>query len=291
MYELEQLGASTYVIRSPANMGVFVVGDSAYLIDSGNDKEAGKKVLRHLEQQGWRLEAVFNTHANADHIGGNKLLRERTGCALYASGVEAAFTQWPVLEPSFLYGGFPPKALRSKFFMAQPSEAQPLTEAILPEGLTAFPLPGHFFDMVGFRTADGVCFLADCLFGMPTLEKYHISFFYDVAAALETLDAVEAMEAALFVPAHSEPTSDIRPLVAANRAKMLEIAALLRELCTEPRGSEELLRLLFDHYGLSLDWSQYVLVGSTLRSYLTFLLERGELEAIFDQNRLLWRRI
>ncbi len=40
---------------------------------------------------------------------------ERTGAPVYAPGLEVAFPRWPVLEPSFLYGGFPPKALRNKF--------------------------------------------------------------------------------------------------------------------------------------------------------------------------------
>ena len=162
MYELHQVGENTFYIDCPAKMGVYrTAPDEAVLIDSGNDKEAGKKALRRFEEQGWRLRAVYSTHSNADHIGGNNLLAARTGCPLYAAGLEAAFTRTPILEPSFLYGGYPPKALRNKFLMAQPSEALPLTPDVLPQGLSSFPLPGHFFDMVGFRTDDGVVFAAD----------------------------------------------------------------------------------------------------------------------------------
>ena len=59
----------------------------------------------------------------------------------------------------------------------------------------SIPLPGHFFDMVGFRTEDGVVYLADCLSSRETLDKYQISFIYDVAAYLDTLERVKAMEA------------------------------------------------------------------------------------------------
>ena len=44
--------------------------------------------------------------------------------------------------------------------MAQESDAQELTKESLPEGFEIIPLPGHFFDMVGFRTPDDVVYTA-----------------------------------------------------------------------------------------------------------------------------------
>jgi hypothetical protein len=47
MYELNQVGENTFYINCPAKMGVCLLpGHRAILIDSGNDKEAGKKVLK-----------------------------------------------------------------------------------------------------------------------------------------------------------------------------------------------------------------------------------------------------
>lgn len=57
-----------------------------------------------------------------------------------------------------------------------------------PKEIKVIPLPGHFFDMVGFCMPDGVVFLADCISSRETLEKYVVSFIYDVGAYLETLD-------------------------------------------------------------------------------------------------------
>ncbi len=109
MYELHQVGENTFYIDCPAKMGVYrVAPEEAVLIDSGNDKEAGEKDASNLDAQGWRLKAVYNTHSNADHIGGNRLLADRTGCAVYGTEIENAFTRAPLLEPSFLFGGYPP---------------------------------------------------------------------------------------------------------------------------------------------------------------------------------------
>lgn len=95
--------------------------------------------------------------------------------------------------------------------MAQPSSPRSLTPEALPAGMTVFPLRDIFSGWLGFATDDGVCFLADCLSGENILEKYHVSFIYDVAAYLETLDRVEQMQARLFVPAHAAATGGYPP--------------------------------------------------------------------------------
>ena len=196
MYELNQVSGNSYYIQSPAKIGLVRLNDTdVCLIDSGNDKEAGRKVRQLLDQNGWHLTAIYNTHSNADHIGGNQYLQNQTGCKVYAPGIECDFTRHPLLEPAFLYGGYPPKDLRHKFLMAKPSDAQELTAACLPEGFGLLPLPGHFFDMVGFRTPDDVVYLADCLSSRETLEKYQIGFLYDVAAYLNTLETVKTLRA------------------------------------------------------------------------------------------------
>lgn len=292
MYELHQVGQRTYYIQCPAKMGVFLTGEKdAVLIDSGNDKDAGRKVQKILEAQNWTLRCILNTHANADHNGGNNLLQTRLGAPAYAPGIDAAITTYPILEPAFLYGGYPCKELRNKFLLAQPSSCQPLTAENLPEGLEVLPLPGHFFDMCGFKTADGVWFLADCLSGANIVEKYHVNFIYDVAGYLATLDMLETLEGKLFIPAHADPVTDIRPLAALNRAKVLEICGLLLGFCRQPLCFEDILQKLFTHYGLTMDFNQYVLVGSTTRSYLSYLHDKGALDAAFESNRLLWAAV
>lgn len=291
MYELEQVGANTYYINCPAKIGVYLDGADAYLIDSGNDKDAGRKIRQILDKNGWNLKAIFNTHSNADHIGGNKYLQGQTNCKIYARGIERDFTGHPILEPSFLYGGYPCKDLRHKFLLAQESKAEYLDESVLPGGMEMIPLPGHFFDMVGFRTPDNVVFLADCLSSAETLEKYKIGFIYDVGAYLKTLEAVEKMQAEIFVPAHAEAAETIAPLARLNIEKVLGIAEKITGLCRETLTFEEILKKLFDDYSLKMSFEQYVLVGSTVRSYLAWLKDEGKLSAEFEENRLLWRTV
>lgn len=292
MYELVQVAENTYYINSPSKIGVYRVSDDdVWLIDSGNDKDAGRKIQKILDAQGWKLTAIINTHSNADHDGGNTLLQNRLGCAVYTTPMELAVVEHPILEPSFLYGGYPFKKLRNKFLMATPSKGQDIAEAKLPEGMEYFRLPGHFWDMIGVKTPDDVYFLADCVFGENIISKYHLSFFYDIAAQFETLDFVEKLEGKLFIPAHAEAMEDIKPLVAANRNKMLEILNKLMEICKEPLQFELILKRVFEVFQLTMDYNQYVLIGSTVRSYLSYLVDQNKVEVYVEDHMLLWKTI
>ena len=290
MYELRQAGEETFYLECPAKIGIYQPRPGeVYLVDSGGDKDAGRRVRKLLEEQGWSLKGIMVTHSNADHIGGCRYLQNQYGCPVFAGGIEGAFTRWPVLEPVFLYGGYPHRDLRHKFLMAEGCETVGLDHPDFPREVEVIPLPGHFFDMVGYKTPDGTVFLADCLSGEGTLEKYGISFLYDVEAYLETLDKVGEMEGSLFVPAHAPATADIRPLAQRNKGAVEGIAGTIRTFCGEGTGFEELLARLFDHYGLTMTHEQYVLVGSTVRSYLSWLKDKGEVEAVFERNRLYWK--
>ena len=142
--------------------------------------------------------------------------------------------------------------------------------------------------MVGYRTPDDVVFLADCLSSRDILDKYQISFIYDVAAYLKTLEKVKTMTAAMFIPAHAEATDDIAGLAQYNIDKVWQIAEKILSYCAEPLDTEDILQKIFTEYDLTMDFEQYVLVGSTIRSYLAWLKDTGKINAAFEQNRLLW---
>jgi glyoxylase-like metal-dependent hydrolase (beta-lactamase superfamily II) len=292
MYECISLLGNTWYFPSHANIGLVKTNDNdVVLIDSGSDKEAAKKVFSTLQAKGWRLTMIVNTHSNADHIGGNAFFYEKTHCRIAATGLEAALIEYPILEPSFLFGGFPHSPLRSKFLMAQPSVVTDIVQQgeIPGTALQAIRLPGHFLDMIGVRTQDGVFFVADSLFKKEILDKYKIPFIYDVKSFLETLSLVEQTSANLFVPSHADPTSDIRPLVHLNRSTVQELCERIVGHCVSPINFESLLKKLFDDYALTLDLTQYVLAGSTIKSFLSYLYEERRIESLFSENTLLWR--
>ncbi len=288
--ELIKVGEKTYYIQNPTNIGVYKINDSdVYLIDSGNDKDAGKKILKIIDEQGWKVKGIITTHSNADHIGGNRVIQERTGCHIFAHSAEKCFTEFPVLEPSFLFGGYPFKELRNKFLLAKESEVSEI-DGNLPDGLEFFSLKGHFFNMIGIKTDDDVYFLADSLFSEETITKYHLFFIYDVREYLNTLDFLSTLNGNLFIPSHHSATENIADLIQLNRNKVHEICGKILDFCSEEITFEDILKRVFDDYSLIMNTNQYVLIGSTVRSYLAYLCDNGDVSFEFKDNKMYWKQ-
>lgn len=289
--ELIKVGEKTYYIKNPTNIGIYKIDEeNVYIIDSGNDKDAGRKILKIIDEQGWKIRGIINTHSNADHIGGNQIIQNRTDCKVLAYNIERAFSENPILESSFLYGGYPFKDIRNKFLMAKESLVNEIDEN-LPEGLEWFELKGHFFDMIGIRTSDNIVFLADSVFSEETINKYHVSFIYDVREFLSTLKNIENMEAELYIPSHSEATNDIKNLLNINRKKVEEICKKLINICKNEKCFEDILKEIFDEYNLVMNSNQYVLVGSTIKSYLSYLYDENKLCIEFKENKMYWKTV
>lgn len=288
--ELVKVGDKTYYIKNATNIGIYKVDDNnVYLIDTGNDKDAGKKILKIIAEQGWNVKGIINTHSNADHIGGNKVIQDRTNCIILAYNIEKSFTEFPILESSFLYGGYPFKNIRNKFLSAKESVATSI-ENHLPDGLEYFVLKGHFFDMIGIKTSDNVYFLADSLFSEETIMKYHLFFIYDVKEFLNTLDFLTALKGDLYIPSHCEAVNDISYLTELNRNKVNEIVDKIYTVCENEHTFEEVLKYIFDEYNLTMNANQYVLVGSTVRSYLSYLCDENKLCYEFKDNKMVWKQ-
>jgi len=292
MYELIQIGPHSYYMDAPTRVGFYVPdGKHAYIIDSGNGKDAAKRVRKHLEEEGWLLQGILITHSHADHIGGNHYLQQQYDCKAFAKGVEAVIAANPLLKVTTLYGACPPEVLHHRFFLADASEAEDLSHEDFPSDISWISLPGHSLDMVGYRTPDDVVYLGDALCSEKTLQKYGITFVYDIGAYQKTLERLTTMEAKLFVPCHAEPTEDIAPLARKNLACVQEIAGQIMDLCREPKTQEELLQQLFDKMQLRMDFGQYTLVGSTVRSYLSWLNQEGRMEYLVENHRVLWKSV
>lgn len=143
----------------------------------------------------------------------------------------------------------------------------------------------------GIRTSDNVVFLADSVFSEETINKYHLFFIYDVKEYLNTLEKIRQMQAELFIPSHCEATKDITNLVKENQRKVKEVAQEIYQVCSNEVTFEEVLKCIFDHYSLTMNANQYVLIGSTIRSYLSYLTDENKITYEFKENKMIWKQV
>ena len=286
--KLTKLGEKTYCIQNPTNIGIYKLDDNKIcLIDTGNDKESGRKILKIINEQNWQVECIINTHSNADHVGGNKFIQDRTNCKILSSKKETAIINNPELEPALLYGAMPLNELNNKFLLAKESDCQ-VIDNNLPEGLEYFTLKGHFIDMIGIKTSDNIYFLGDSIFSEETINKYHIFFIYDVEKYLQTLDFLETLNGTFYIPSHVKPLTDLKELIKLNKNKINEICNAILNACQNPITTEEIIKKIFDTYNLEININQYALLGSTIKSYLTYLNNQNRVEYFFKDNLLYW---
>jgi glyoxylase-like metal-dependent hydrolase (beta-lactamase superfamily II) len=294
--ELKQIAKRVYYFPSQVNIGVITYEDkSAVLIDSGLDEEAGRKILKALEEKGLSLKAIVNTHSHADHCGGNSFLKRKQGVKIYAPEVESAIIQFPCLEPFYLFSGAsPPNELKNKFLMAQPSEVDYIikkNERKLRFGetdLEIVPLPGHSPNQIGIG-AEGVLFCADAVFSQEVLRKHKIPFYADVDKARETLEFLRGSGYNLFVPSHAQPMASIEELAKAHLEAIGGIEKHVLENCKQPKTAEEITRQICNIYSINLSTvQQYFLMKTAITAYLSSLHERKKLKNSIIGNSMTW---
>ena len=289
--ELVQVGKNTFYLDNPTNIGIYLVNNKdVYLIDSGNNKDAGKKILKIINEHNWQVLGIINTHSHADHIGGNNVIQNRTNCAIFSSEIENSFISNTILEPSILYGGYPFNSLLNKTLMAKESSSI-LIDDNIKNTFDVIELPGHSYNMIGLKTKDNIYFLGDSLFSEETINKYHIFYICNVKEFLNTLDKLNNLDGDLYILSHCKPTKDLKELIKINRDKVVEIINKIYNLCSNKITFEDILQKIFIDYNINMNENQYFLIGSTIKAYLTYLYDEGKISYIFLENKMYWYQL
>lgn len=287
------------------NLAVIAVGGGgAIAVDTGIDKDAGRALRKALDEAGLTLRAIVSTHHHADHVGGNAfLLRQYPDVRVYAPPLEAALIRHPILEAVYLSGGAaPPAAMRSKFVLAPGSPvhhelgAAPLAAgATLPAevagvALTLVGLPGHSPAQVGVL-ADDVLIAADGFFGPGVLAKHGVPYTHDVAGQLASLDALEAVAAAWFLPGHGALAArdELGGQLEANRAAVRRSSELTLGALAEPGDlaavTARVLAALDQHVG---GVAQLAVFSGAVAAHLTYLEQQGAARLAVEGGRAIW---
>lgn len=293
--QLVSLRPGAYLLRGGANIGLVVENGQAVLIDTGLDRDAGRRILRHLDTLEAQLTAILISHAHADHFGGAAFVRRRTGVPVYAPAFEAAVVANPLLEPAYLFGGAePPKPLRHKFLLAKPCPVDGLIKPgpleVAGIAFEAVPLPGHAHNQMGIAYQD-VLYCADGFFATEVLDKHIVPFMVDLDAWLETLEKLPTLNYSHFCPGHGDAhnLAALTQATAHNAERLREVRQRALEATTSPAIGEQVLQRVATSLGLVMDNpTQYYLSHTAVLAALTSLHRAGNVSLEFKDNQLLW---
>jgi len=265
----------------------------AAFVDSGMDENTARKAAQAVEQAGLRPVAIINTHAHADHCGGNAFLTKRTRAAVYAPPIEAAFIRHPEIEPFYLFGAAPFPAIDGKWFHAAPSRVDHTlgpSLSICGLDLEILPAAGHSINQVAVLTREAA-YLGDALLAPELLERYPIQYCYDVSAHRATLHRLAGLRKTWYVGAHFPPTQDLEGLVAANRRNLERTADAVLAAVAPAATTEEVVAGAAEALGvLSMDPSAYLLNSAAIKAHLSAHARDGRVVFDIHDRRPIWRR-
>ena len=290
-----QLSEKVFYLPGGVN-SVILIGDNkqAVLVDTGGDKEAGRRIRKACDALEVTPVAIVNTHSHADHYGGNDYLVRNLNLPVYAPPFEASIMQSPYLEPVYLFGGAkPPKELTSKWLLAKPSPVDRLLEpgALGLAGLTLeiIESSGHAHTHYAVKVND-VLFAADAVFGESALEKYPLPFGQDIGRQMASAEKMGEQEVRVILPGHGEPTEEVAALVQKNIETFQRAADVIEEVCTGVDTATVLKETCKELHIEMTDLPRYYLNLCTVKAYLSYLRDEGRVGLELRDNTPLWSK-
>lgn len=289
MYNLNHIKGNTYYIDGTTNCGVYVLNENldVLLFDCGTSKD-GVHIYETLLKHNMHVTHLVFSHCHSDHAGGWEYIYKKTNCKMIASKVERGFFRDPKLDIGFLYGGYPLDEYDGELMhIDMNDEIYALDE--IPDCISWFHLPGHHFGMIGLKTPDDVYFVADALVNEKLVNTANVLLVYDVKGYLETLEYVESLNGKYVLASHAPLSLNIKELVEINRNKMYEIMDILLVYLKEEHNCTECASYIFYYYKLKITYNKYMLILSTIRSYLSYLSNSFKISNYFKDNRLVFK--
>lgn len=296
-----------YYISGPTNIGIIEeqlsdTKSNLYMIDSGCNTEDGKRIFteitEYFSQKDITIKAIINTHSHADHCGANNYIQQKTNCEIWITENEQGSLINPFLQPIISWGGNPLPEINSSYYVAEktvPNKIINTNEKLtLNNGikLSFINLPGHYFEMVGILCENDnkkILFASDGIFGRKNIGKYWIPFLYDVKEFKNSLDTISSLNADFCIPGHGEPTSQIEETVELNKIAIISNEqCILEALKHKNQTQEDILKYVADKNEINLHIAQYMLIGCTIKAYLTFLYNEGKISYHIKENKMYW---
>ncbi len=298
MNELIQVAENTYYLTGPFHVGVYVFAKNektgkkqVCLIDSGVDKVVARVLDRLLIEQNFEVIYIINTHYHADHSGGNAYFKEKYNCKILSTKINAALMSNYDICPAVVWGAAPITEIMNNYFYATSADALDIEKSEMPDGIEYMEIGGHCISHICVKTKDDIVFVGDAVVSKETVEKHPLIYEYEIGAYLESLDKLEKIKGSLYIPYHAEPVKNIKRLIKINRENVYDNIDAIKRICMKPRDLDEIISMFFNQRGLKLSLYKYAVEGGVVRTYVTYLYNKGQLTTQNIDNFIKWKTV
>ncbi len=310
--KIVELSKGIYVIPGNTNCGVITTNNTdskltdVYLVDSGATEIDGEFVYDILnaffEEQNvkYRLVAIISTHCHPDHVGGHNFIKEKTNCEIWAAFDEKGGMETPLTQSAYLWGGYPPHELRTVFFKPDPtfvsktiSESDFITLSDNRK-VSFIELHGHSNCSMGVlittENNKKILFPGDNLFPRGEIMKFWIPLIANPDEFMNSLDKICSIKDLEWcIPSHGDFIKrNVEETAELNKIAILSTKACILEALekNEKLTSEEIVKYVADKNCLEMNFGQFTLINSTIRSYIAVMHDAREIRLQVCDNKL-----
>jgi glyoxylase-like metal-dependent hydrolase (beta-lactamase superfamily II) len=194
--------------------------DEPVLIDTGyaSDFLVTERLLRDLGIDLPRTRLIVNTHCHCDHIGGNKVIQERSQCAVAMHEIGKHFidtrndwaTWWKYFDQE------------ADFFECSIGLKDGDRVTVGPHDFDVIHTPGHASDgIVLYNSKFKVLLSSDTLWEHDmAVMNIRVEGSAACFRMLESLRRLETLDVEMVYPGHGKPFADILPAIAKTRKRL-----------------------------------------------------------------------
>ena len=278
-----------------------------YLVDSGNCHKDGECVLEYIDDyykklnKKYNIKAIITTHGHPDHFGGHEIIKEKTGCEIWAAVEDVLPMGNPLTHSTVLWGGYPPHEIRNPYFTPEKS----VVDHFIKEGdvfplsgdrkITYIDLSGHTYKCLGIvvsnKEDEKIIFTGDAIFTREELGKFWIPFIVNPNQFLDSLWSINEIEnVKCLVPSHGDiiPSDIIEETAEFNEISVLSAKQSIVNALRVKKYStmDEIVKYVADLNEYDMSFGQYTLMTSTIRSYLSIMHDDELIDIKIEGNVL-----